>query len=52
MQSSIIIDLDYKSESKRMPISNSVLFFSSPLFKHKFLHLRREGARKSIEGIK
>jgi len=45
------MDLDQKSEIKRMPTSDSVLFFSRPLFKREFLHPRREGARKSTEEI-
>ncbi len=45
------MDLDHKSESKRMPTSDSVLFFSGPPFKREFLHPRREGAGKSTEEV-
>ena len=51
MQSCYMMDVDQKSESKHMPLSDSVLFFSSPPFKREFLHPRKEGAKKSTEEI-
>ncbi|KAH8726696.1 hypothetical protein GQ44DRAFT_771071 [Phaeosphaeriaceae sp. PMI808] len=51
MQSGMVMDLDQKSESKRLPTSDSMLFFACPPFKRDFLHPRREGARKSTEEI-
>jgi hypothetical protein len=39
-----MMDLDQKSESRRMPTSESVLFFSGPPFKREFLHPKKEGA--------
>lgn len=48
----MMIDFDQKSKSKHLLISNSILFFAGSIFKHEFIHLRREGARKSIEEIK
>jgi hypothetical protein len=51
MHSDLIMDLDQKSESKRMPTSDSVLFFSGPPFKREFIHPSMEGARKSTETI-
>ena len=51
MQSTMMIDLDQKSESKRLPTSNSMLFFSGLLFKREFLHPGRKGDEESTEEI-
>jgi hypothetical protein len=44
MQTGLMMDLDQKSESRRMPTSESVLFFSGPPFKREFLYPKKEGA--------
>jgi hypothetical protein len=46
-----MMELGQKSESRRMPTSESVLFFSGPPIKREFLPSKREGARKRTEEI-